>query len=80
MWHGFDFLKLTLHVINQGMLKSNDNLEALIKKDLQIPSQVSFFRLDKDYDPREYDKSNKTLPSAQTSPLMSVKISCGMKI
>ena len=32
----------------------------------------SFFRLDKDYGPRGYDKSNKTLPSTQTSPLYPV--------
>ena len=31
-------------------------------------SSASFFRLDKDYGPREYDRSNKTLPSIQTSP------------
>ena len=31
-------------------------------------SSASFFRLDKDYGPREYYKSNKTLPSTQTSP------------
>ena len=30
------------------------------------------FRLDKDYGPREYNKSNKTLPSTQTSPLCPV--------
>ena len=30
-------------------------------------SSASFFRLDKDYGPREYEKSNKTLPSTQTS-------------
>ena len=31
-------------------------------------SSASFLRLDKDYSPREYDRSNKTLPSTQTSP------------
>ena len=31
-------------------------------------SSASFFRLDKDCGPWEYDKSNKTLPSTQTSP------------
>ena len=29
-------------------------------------------QLDKDYGPGEYDKSNKTLPSSQTSPSYSV--------
>ena len=35
-------------------------------------SSASFFPLDKDYGPREYDKSNKTLSSTQTSPLYPV--------
>lgn len=36
-------------------------------------SSLSFFRLDNDYGPREYGKSNETLPSTQTSPLFPVK-------
>ena len=30
------------------------------------PSKKSFFRLDKNYCPREYDKTNKVLPLTQT--------------
>ena len=52
------------------MLKSNDNSRSI---DQERPvntnsSFVSFYRLEKDYGPREYDKSNKTMPSTQTSP------------
>ena len=35
-------------------------------------SSVSFFQLDKDNGPTEYDKSNKTLTITQTSPLYPV--------
>ena len=70
MWCGFAFSELALCVINQRMLKSNDRFRSI---DQERPvntnlSSVSFFRLDKDYGPREYGKSNKTLPSTQTSP------------
>ena len=37
-------------------------------------SSASFFQLDKDYGPREYEKSNKTLPSTQTSSSYPVNI------
>ena len=37
-------------------------------------SSASFFRLDKDYGPREYEKSSKTLPSTQTSSSYPVNI------
>ena len=37
------------------------------------PSKTSFFRLDKNYRPREYDKTNKMLPLTQTE-----NISAGM--
>ena len=52
------------------MLKSNDKSRGV---DQERPvnttsSSMSFFRLDKDYGQREYDKSNKTLPSTQTTP------------
>ena len=52
------------------MLISNEKSRSL---DQERPvntnsSSASFFRLDKDYGLREYDKSNKTMPSTQTSP------------
>ena len=52
------------------MLKSNDQSRSIDQKRLvnTNSSSISFFRLDKDYGPREYDKSNKTLPTTQTSP------------
>ena len=37
------------------------------------PSKTSFFRLDKNYRPRKYDKKNKVLPLTQTE-----NISAGM--
>ena len=51
------------------MLKSNDKSKSI---DQERPvntnsSSVSRFRLDKDYGPGEYYKSNKTLPGTQTS-------------
>ena len=69
MWYGFAFSKLGLHVKNQSMLKSNDKSRSI---DQERPvntnsSSISFFGLDKDYSPRQYDKSNKTLSSTQTS-------------
>ena len=56
------------------MLKSNDKCRSI---DWDRPvntnsSSVLLFRLVKDYGPREYNKSNKTLPSTQTSPLYPV--------
>ena len=56
------------------MLKSNDKSSSINQERPanSNSSFVSYFRLDKDYGPREYDKSNKTLPSIQTSPLYHV--------
>ena len=52
------------------MLKSNDK-SRIIDQERPVKtnsSSASFFRLDKDSGPREYDKSNTTLLSTQTSP------------
>ena len=56
------------------MLKSNDKSTSIDQERAVNTSSgsVSFFWLDKDYGPRGYDKSNKTLPSTQTSPLYPV--------
>ena len=56
------------------MLKPND-ISRSIDQERPVNTNsmsVSFFQLDKDYGPGEYDKSNKTLPSSQTSPSYSV--------
>ena len=56
------------------MLKSNDKSRS-IDQDRPLntnSSSVSFFRLNEGYGPREYGKSNKTLPSTQSSPLYHV--------
>ena len=56
------------------MLKLND-ISRSIDQERPVNTNsmsVSFFQLDKDYGPGEYDKSNKTLPSSQTSPSYSV--------
>ena len=56
------------------MLKLND-ISRSIDQERPVNTNsvsVSFFRLDKDYGPEEYDKSNKTLSSTQTSPSYSV--------
>ena len=56
------------------MLISNDKFRSIDQERLvnTNPRSVSLFRLDKDYGPREYDKSNKTFPSTQTSSLCPV--------
>ena len=70
----FCFFKVGAACYNESMLKSNDKSKSI---DQERPVNTSsgsgsFFRLDKDYGPRGYDKSNKTLPSTQTSPLYPV--------
>ena len=74
MWYGFAFSELTMHVINQIMLKSNDKSRS-IDQERPVntnPSSVSFFLWKNDYGPKEYDKSNKNLPCTQTSSLYPV--------
>ena len=48
---------ITLRSINQGRPANT------------ISSSVSFLQLDKNYGPREYDKSTKTQPSTHALPL-----------
>ena len=67
---GFAFSKLALHVINQSMLISIEKSRS-INQERPVNTNSSsalLFRLDKDYGPREYDNSNKILPSTQASP------------
>ena len=61
---------MALDVKNRSILKSNDKSRSI---DQERPANtnssfVSFLRMDKDCDPREYDKSNKTLPSTHSLP------------
>ena len=66
-----------LHVANQSMLKSYEKSRSI---DRERPvntnsSTASFFRLDKDYEPREFDKLYKILPSTKTSSSYPVNVS-----
>ena len=56
------------------MLKSNDKFRSIDQKRpvTTNSSFASFFQLEKDYSPREYGKSNKTLPTTQISPLYPI--------
>ena len=70
MWYGFASSKLALDVKNRSILKSNDKFRSI---DQERPANtnssfVTFLRMDKDCDPREYGKSNKTLPSTRSLP------------
>ena len=76
MWYGYASSKLVLHVLNQTMLKSNGKSRS-IGQGRHVNtnwSSLSFFRFQKDYRPRKYDKSNKTLPNTQTRPSCPLNI------
>ena len=65
---------MTLHSINQSLLKSNDKSRSIDQERLINTNSiyVLFFQLGKEYGPQDYGESNNILSSAQNLPLYPV--------
>ena len=68
------FLKAGTTCLAQLMRRNSDKIHHINKNALSKDSASAFFRLNQNYESREYDTSNKVLPNSQ--PRQSIDHMC----